>query len=53
MKNKTMKLKFKHQRFQADAAKAVCDVFAGQPYKTANYAIDPGAIEGQRKSTSA
>ncbi|MDR1369494.1 MAG: virulence RhuM family protein [Dysgonamonadaceae bacterium] len=34
-----MKLKFKHQRFQADAAKAVCDVFAGQPYKTANYAI--------------
>ncbi|GHS84904.1 type III restriction endonuclease subunit R [Bacteroidia bacterium] len=39
-----MKLKFKHQRFQADAAKAVCDVFAGQPYKTANYVIDPGAL---------
>ena len=27
-----MKLQFKHQKFQADAAKAVCDVFAGQPY---------------------
>ena len=25
-----MKLQFKHQKFQADAAKAVCDVFAGQ-----------------------
>ncbi|OAV72127.1 type III restriction-modification system StyLTI enzyme res [Bacteroidales bacterium Barb4] len=42
-----MKLKFKYQRFQADAAKAVCDVFAGQPYKMANYAIDLGTIEGQ------
>lgn len=27
-----MKLQFKHQKFQADAAKAVVDVFAGQPY---------------------
>ena len=26
-----MKLKFKHQKFQADAATAVCDIFAGQP----------------------
>ena len=26
-----MKLKFKHQKFQADASKAICDVFAGQP----------------------
>ena len=26
-----MKLQFKHQKFQADAAKAVVDVFAGQP----------------------
>lgn len=25
-----MKLQFKHQKFQADAANAVCDVFAGQ-----------------------
>lgn len=27
-----MRLQFKHQKFQADAAKAVVDVFAGQPY---------------------
>lgn len=26
-----MKIKFKQQKFQADAAKAVCDVFLGQP----------------------
>ena len=29
-----MKLQFKHQKFQADAAKAVCDVFTGQPYQS-------------------
>ena len=27
-----MRLRFKHQKFQADAAKAVVDVFAGQPF---------------------
>ena len=27
-----MKLRFKHQSFQADAAAAVCDVFSGQPF---------------------
>lgn len=37
-----MKLQFKHQKFQADAAKAVCDVFAGQPYLTPTYMIDTG-----------
>lgn len=37
-----MKLKFKHQKFQADAAQAVVDVFAGQPYLTPNYMIDSG-----------
>mgnify|MGYP005801402305 FL=1 len=37
-----MKLQFKHQKFQADAAKAVVDVFAGQPYLTSNYRIDRG-----------
>ncbi|MDR3331791.1 MAG: hypothetical protein LBT08_04115 [Synergistaceae bacterium] len=37
-----MKLQFKHQKFQADAAKAVCDVFAGQPYMTPSYMIDKG-----------
>ncbi len=35
-----MKLKFRHQRFQADAAKAVCDVFAGQAFHTPTYMID-------------
>ena len=45
-----MKLKFKHQRFQADAAKAVCDVFVGQPYKTLSYSIDPGEVlKGQKQ----
>ena len=37
-----MKLQFKHQKFQADAAKAVCDVFAGQPYLTPTYMMDRG-----------
>lgn len=37
-----MKLQFKHQKFQADAAKAVVDVFAGQPYLTPAYMIDRG-----------
>ena len=37
-----MKLQFKHQKFQADAAKAVVDVFAGQPYLTPTYMMDKG-----------
>ena len=37
-----MKLQFKHQKFQADAAKAVVGVFAGQPYLTPTYMIDKG-----------
>jgi len=37
-----MKLKFRHQKFQADAAKAVVDVFAGQPYLTPSYMMDRG-----------
>ena len=37
-----MKLQFKHQKFQADAAKAVLDVFAGQPYLTPSYMMDRG-----------
>ena len=37
-----MKLQFKHQKFQADAAKAVVDVFAGQPYLSPTYMIDRG-----------
>ena len=37
-----MRLQFKHQKFQADAAKAVMDVFAGQPYLTPTYMMDRG-----------
>ncbi|MBT9133809.1 MAG: hypothetical protein DDT38_00535 [Firmicutes bacterium] len=28
-----MKLQFKHQQFQADAANVVCEVFAGQRFR--------------------
>lgn len=38
-----MKLQYKHQKFQADAAKAVVDVFAGQPYLTPSYRMDRGS----------
>ncbi|MCM1494128.1 MAG: DEAD/DEAH box helicase family protein [Muribaculaceae bacterium] len=38
-----MELHFKHQKFQADAAKAVVDVFAGQPFMTSSYMTDEGA----------
>lgn len=38
-----MRLQFKHQKFQADAAKAVVDVFAGQPYLTPTYMMDSGS----------
>lgn len=37
-----MKLQFKHQKFQADAAKAIVDVFAGQPYLSSHYLMDSG-----------
>src|SRR5699024_4046719 len=37
-----MKIQFKHQKFQADAAKAVVDVFAGQPYLTPTFMMDKG-----------
>lgn len=37
-----MRIQYKHQKFQADAAKAVVDVFAGQPYLTPTYMIDSG-----------
>ena len=51
----SMKLQFKHQRFQADAAKAVVDVFAGQPYLTPTYMMDRGygqiRVEEEREYT--
>lgn len=37
-----MRLQFKRQQFQAEAAKAVVDVFAGQPYLTPTYMMDEG-----------
>ena len=37
-----MKLQFKHQKFQKDAARAVVDVFSGQPFLTSTYMIDSG-----------
>lgn len=37
-----MKLQFKHQKFQEDAARAVVDVFAGQPYLTAPCRTEEG-----------
>ena len=47
-----MKLQFKHQKFQADAARAVVDVFAGQPYLTPTYRIDQG-LKNRYADTSA
>ena len=38
-----MKIQYRHQKFQADAAKAVVDVFAGQPYSTPTYMMDRGS----------
>lgn len=46
-----MKLHFKHQKFQADAAKAVVDVFAGQPYLTPSYMMDRGSGTYQQSTT--
>jgi len=37
-----MKIRFKNQKFQAEAAKAVCDVFAGQPSQDSSFSIDQG-----------
>ena len=44
-----MRIQYKHQKFQADAAKAVVDVFAGQPYLTPSYMIDRGYEAGQQR----
>ena len=47
-----MKLQFKHQKFQADAAKAVCDIFIGQPCLTPTYMIDKGIDAGAQHTLS-
>ena len=44
-----MKIQYKHQKFQRDAAQAVVDVFAGQPYGTPSYMMDKG-YEGKTAS---
>lgn len=42
-----MKLKFKHQRFQTDAAKSVTDLFKGQQYcNSSDFLIDQGSKTG-------
>lgn len=46
-----MRIQYKHQKFQADAAKAVVDVFSGQPYLTPTYMMDRGAEVAQRTLT--
>lgn len=43
-----MKLQFKKQKFQADAAKAVVDIFVGQPYSVPSYMIDKGVTGKQQ-----
>ncbi|WP_341349284.1 type III restriction-modification system endonuclease [Proteiniclasticum ruminis] len=37
-----MRLRFRHQKFQSDAANAICEVFNGQPFHSPTYMIDPG-----------
>ena len=39
-----MKIQYKDQKFQIDAAKTVVDVFAGQPYASNSYKMDPGKV---------
>ena len=43
-----MRLQFKHQKFQADAANAVCNVFAGQPCLTPSYMMDKGSANHEQ-----
>lgn len=43
-----MRIQYKHQKFQEDAAKAVVDVFEGQPYLTPSYMIDRGIVRDLR-----
>jgi type III restriction enzyme len=46
-----MRIKYKHQKFQSDAATAVCDVFAGQPNITATFILDKGSVKGTEQLT--
>lgn len=44
----TMKIKYKHQRFQAEAVACVADVFQGQPKSDglSNFLVDQGTHKG-------
>lgn len=45
-----MKLKYKHQRFQEDAARAVTACFSGQPHYdgASNFLVDQGDVNGKQ-----
>ena len=45
-----MRIQYKHQKFQADVAKAVVNVFVGHQYLTPTYMMDKG-IYGQKQFT--
>lgn len=49
-----MKIQYKNQTFQSDAARAVVDVFAGQPYFEPIYMMDPGVnrLEGMSQGVN-
>jgi type III restriction enzyme len=47
-----MKLRFKHQNFQADAANAICDIFKGQRLYSATYLIDRGLLSDKQNVLS-
>ncbi len=47
-----MKLKFKHQRFQEQAAKAVVDCFVGQPLGEIRYTMDRGVVKDELVQTA-
>jgi type III restriction enzyme len=44
-----MKLQYKHQRFQEEAARAVTDCFLGQPCSDgqSNFIVDPGRVDNK------
>lgn len=46
-----MQLRFKQQKFQADAAAAIRDVFRGQSKQTTSYMIDKGSAMSNEKIT--
>ncbi len=38
----SLKIRYIHQKFQNDAALAICEVFSGQPFSSPTHMIDPG-----------